>query len=593
MFFNNLETFGLTKGRVIAFIGLTLGTAFFEGFGIAMFLPLLEYIEKGRDLAILADSSNLWQRLIGVFNFFSIQVSLFSLAGVILSLLMLRIIFSYIQKIYAAWLLQNSMCHTRNNLFAVYLRAEFSFFDKQATGTIVNLIITETMRVGSLISSLLTLVTHGMVITGFAVVLLWLSPAITAFSVFFLGLSGFLVNYYLRHTKSLSRATTLSNKQFAFLLVEKLSAIRLIKLTASQEREIDNEIAASVSVRDNMFWLKKLNARIDLLLEPLVVTGALVIFLVAVNFFHMTLSMVGLIMLILLRILPLSKEFLRSKQTVTSCLGSLEAVQSSLHEASQVYESSGGKKIFAGLDKGIKFETVSFAYSSDGPLVLDKLNLFLPAGKMTALVGPSGAGKSTLADLIPLLRKPRRGKIYFDGVNADDFNLSSLRQAISFVSQDIDILNATVRENVKFANPSATDEEILNALELAKAKNFILGLPGGLDTILGERGLRLSGGQRQRLSLARALLQQASILILDEPTSALDSEVEQDIQETMSYLRYTKKMTIVVIAHRMSTIKMADKIIVLQDGHLAEQGTHKDLVKSEDWYAKVCELQLG
>lgn len=197
-----------------------------------------------------------------------------------------------------------------------------------------------------------------------------------------------------------------------------------------------------------------------------------------------------------------------------------------------------------------------------------------------------------MADLIPSLHAPIEGRVLFDGIDSGEFDLDSLRRGIAFVSQDAAILDDTVAENLRFVRPNATDAQLWDALYRAQAADFVKALELGLETPLGERGTRLSGGQKQRISLARALLQDASVLVLDEPTSALDADTERDIQQAMSILRASGRVTIVVIAHRLSTIRDADQIVVMNDGRVVECGSHEELLVSEEWYSRVAGYQV-
>ncbi len=592
VFLKDIHNFGLNRTRIFLFLSLSLSAAFFDGFGMAMFLPVLEFIEKGRDLAALEGSSRMWEWIFAGFDLFGLGVSLAGLLGAVLVLMMLRVVFTYVRQVYIAWLSQDVLHQTRTNLFSAYARAGYGLFDNLSTGHIANLLTTETQRAGGYFSALFALIANMVVIAGYILLLFWLSASMTFFATILLVVGGLAVSYFIRRTKRLSRQTTISNKDFSFLLIERLTAIRLLKLSTAGKRESAKVAGASVRVRDNMYGMAKLNARIDLLLEPFVVAAGVVILFAAVTAFKMSLSQIGLFMLVLLRLLPLCKELLRSRQSVMAGIGGIEAVRFGLDQALKACEPESGRgKSFKGLSQGIEFREVGFSYPGQAGPALSDISLTIPAGRITALVGPSGAGKSTLADLLPRLREPGAGAILFDGVEAKAYSLDSLRRGMAFVSQDTSILNDTVRANVAFARPEADEAEVRQALVKARALEFVESLPQGLETVLGERGAKLSGGQRQRISLARALLQKASILILDEPTSALDSETEKDIQAVINELRKTGETTIVIIAHRFSTIREADKIVVLRDGKIVEQGTHDELVISEHWYARVSGLQ--
>ena len=243
------------------------------------------------------------------------------------------------------------------------------------------------------------------------------------------------------------------------------------------------------------------------------------------------------------------------------------------------------------LHQQIEIRHVDFNYAEEGRPVLRDVNLTVPAGKMVALVGESGGGKSTLTKLLPRFHDPVAGEVRWDGVDLRDVKLSSLRRQIALVTQETVLFNDTVRYNITYGRPNATDAEIEGAARIAFAHDFICELPDGYDTIIGERGTFLSGGQRQRLAIARAVLIDAPVLILDEATSALDAESEQLVQRAISNL--IRNRTTIVIAHRLSTIRKADAIVVLEAGKIIEQGTHAELLARGGQYQKLYELQFA
>ena len=251
---------------------------------------------------------------------------------------------------------------------------------------------------------------------------------------------------------------------------------------------------------------------------------------------------------------------------------------------------SPNAKVAPHFNGNIHYDNVSFEYD-DGRPVLENINLEIKAGEMVAFVGPSGTGKTTLINLLPRFYDTTKGSISIDGVNIKDYTLSSLRGQIGTVQQDVFLFNGTIRENVLYGKLDASDEEVERAIEAAKLKEVIEEFPEGLETPIGERGVKLSGGQKQRLSIARIFLKNPSILILDEATSALDTQTEQFIQNSFDEL--SKGRTTLVIAHRLATIKNVDRIIVVTPDGIVEQGTHKELLEKNGHYAELYYAQFG
>ncbi|PMB21258.1 ABC transporter ATP-binding protein, partial [Fischerella thermalis CCMEE 5198] len=239
----------------------------------------------------------------------------------------------------------------------------------------------------------------------------------------------------------------------------------------------------------------------------------------------------------------------------------------------------------------IKFNHVSFAYPGHEKMVLKDVDLYLPRGTTLALVGSSGAGKSTIADLLPRFYDPISGSITIDGIDIREFEITSLRKGMAIVSQDTFLFNDSVRNNIAYGRPDATDDEIITAAKQANAYEFISKLPQGFDTLIGDRGVMLSGGQKQRLAIARALLQNPEILILDEATSALDTVSECLVQEAIDDL--SRDRTTLIIAHRLSTVQKADQIAVLDQGRVVEVGTHEELLQKNGHYYRLYSMQFG
>ncbi len=278
-------------------------------------------------------------------------------------------------------------------------------------------------------------------------------------------------------------------------------------------------------------------------------------------------------------------EFYKSHKKASAAIKRLIKFKSIIPEAMK-----HGDKILANLRGELKFSNVEFCYIKDKP-VLKGINLKIKAGESVALVGQSGVGKSTLSELILGYYKPSRGNILLDNVNLSELNLQWLRKEMAIVPQDLSILNETLLRNIKYANPKSLFEEVVNAAKAAGAHNFIMKLPKKYETLVGERGIKLSMGQKQRIALTMAFLKNPKVLILDEPTSALDAESEKIVQEGIK--RLIKGRTTIIIAHRFSTVKNADKIVVLDQGKIVEVGKHEELMRKKGKYYHLYSLQMG
>jgi subfamily B ATP-binding cassette protein MsbA len=297
--------------------------------------------------------------------------------------------------------------------------------------------------------------------------------------------------------------------------------------------------------------------------------------------------MVIVFLLATLRLTSPLKAIVQFPTTWAQGMASVERIFSLLDQPAS--EPDDGPTRRATFARDLAYEHVHFAYEPGTPVLRD-VSFTVPAGRVVALVGPSGAGKSTLVDLLPRLRDPTSGRIRLDGVPLTELDRSSVRGLMGVVSQDTVLFHDTVHANIAYGSAGATREQVEEAARAANAHEFLIQLPHGYDTVLGERGSRLSGGQRQRVAIARALLRNAPILILDEATSALDTQSERLVQEAIERLKANR--TVLVIAHRLATVRDADEILVLDEGRIVQRGSHAGLLTQGGLYRRLYELQF-
>ncbi|MDY7037867.1 MAG: ABC transporter ATP-binding protein, partial [Thermodesulfobacteriota bacterium] len=517
--------------------------------------------------------------------------NLIALMSIVFGLLMIRQFFNYLKSIYSKWITENILSDIRSAGFKRFTSADIPFYDSHGVGQLINVLTVDGLRAGGGIFSFFNLLTALMIFFLYFIFLLTLSMGMTVFALGIMSCVGFILKSRIKSSGEIGVKISKYNEKMSSSIVERLNGIRLLKLSATEHNETAYIKDLSENIKINSYNLTRIRARMELVVDPMVILAGLIILYFSSEVFHMTLAKTGIFIFILLRLMPYTKLIFISRQSMAGFSGSLLRVRDLLDEAGKSNIIKGGNITELKLQKGIRFEDVSFYYNHDNGFLLKDLNILIHAGKMTALVGRSGAGKSTLVDLIPRLRVPVKGRITIDDIPIENFDLRTLRRSIAFVSQEGFLFNDTIEDNIRYCRPEATKDDIIKVTKMAYADHFVREFPDGYRTVVGERGVKLSGGQRQRIILARALLQKASIIILDEPTSSLDSESEIYIQKAMERIIAEKNITMIIIAHRLSTIRRADQIIILDKGRVMECGSHGELMHEDSWYADMVKMQ--
>jgi ABC-type multidrug transport system fused ATPase/permease subunit len=466
-----------------------------------------------------------------------------------------------------------------------------SYYDTHQTGKLLSTLTTDVSTIQDFASStLLNILVDAITIIGMIGIMFYLDSDFTLVA---LAVAPFLLFFVARFKKAMKKATREVRKDQSNMLVvlqQGLESIRAVNafgrenfedaklqkvsqetfFAAMKARKVKSAVSPFVTVIVSLCTAFVLWRGADLVIKGAMSVGALTVFLWYMNKFFSPVQ-----------------NLAKMTSSIAQVTVALERIQTILNTDTIISEKPTA--INPGKFNGkIVFDHVSFAYNTGSPVIND-FNLTINPGKRIGICGPTGSGKTTLVSLIARFYDPTAGRLLIDGTDITDFTLDGLRGEIGFVLQDTVLFYGSIRENIAYGRPDATNEEIIEAAKLANADEFIEKMTHGYDTLVGERGVTLSGGQRQRIGIARAVVRNSPILILDEPTASLDTESEKIVMEALEKLMQGR--TVITIAHRLSTIRDADKIIVLECGLIAEQGTHEELLKNAGMYADLWNVQ--
>ena len=588
LFMKHARALGFERRWVVLIIGLQFVSVLFEGIGLGMFLPILQYIRADGDMAALTADSDLWEALVTAFERVGLPVNLATLLTVSFLMFGFRQLFQYLRLLFTNKVKFGMVRKIRCETFDMFVRADISLHDNLKSGNFVNeMTIEVTNATGCLIAyiNFVGLLIMGVVYAGW---LILLSPMMTISAIAIFAMTALALTGLMSKGRRLGYSVTAINQEVGQFLVQRLQALRLIRLAGMETAESSEVRGLANTQHDHLVSLTAITAATQVLAEPIILFGGFVLLYLSLTILDLPIEVVLIVFAVMFRMLPVVKEALIRRQAFLSALGSVDAVTTRSQELAAAAEVCDKTLEPGRLATAITFENVSFAYNPDGGIpALKDVSLTIDAQNITAIVGPSGAGKSTLIDMLPRLRHPDSGRILYDGTPLDDFNLVALRRKFAFAPQTPLMMDVTVAEHIAYGSPDVTQADIERAARLANAHEFIMELSDGYRTRIGEGGKQLSGGQRQRLDLARTLTGSASVLILDEPTSALDVESEARFIDALRTIRRETDITVIVIAHRFNTISMADRIVVMENGLVTENGTHRSLADKGGWYSRM------
>jgi len=510
---------------------------------------------------------------------------------VIISIFLLKNFTNYIALFFATFLRNGVLRDMRNAMYKKVIELPLSFFSEKRKGDVMARIASDVGEVQNSYLSILELIIKEPLTIIFSIgAMLYISPKLTAFVFVFIPISGLVISMVGKRLKKQSSRAQGEQGIFLSVIEETLGGLKVIKSFTS-ERYFRNKFEGSTE-RYNVLANKIMNRQnlASPLSEFMGITVIAVLLWFGGRMVLVEESLKGAdfigFMGLAYNILTPAKAISKASYDIKRGNAAADRLMEILEQENPITSKPDAieRNIF---ENQIAIEGINFKYEEEN--VLKNFSLTVPKGQTVALVGQSGSGKSTIANLLTRFYDVQDGSVKVDGVDVKDYSLDSLRGLMGLVTQDSILFNDTIRNNVALGKEDATDEEILDALKIANAYEFVKDLPNGIHTNIGDSGNKLSGGQKQRLSIARAVLKNPPIMILDEATSALDTESERLVQQALENMMQNR--TSVVIAHRLSTIQKADKIVVMKKGEIVEQGTHDELIAREGAYKKLVMMQ--
>jgi ATP-binding cassette, subfamily B, bacterial MsbA len=570
-------------------------SALFSGISTALIVPLLLGGLSG-DLLNLNKAPNIIKKLMSFFDAFPDDYKPLAMFGVVLLAIILKNVTSYLSALTTGHLSRALVNNMKLDGLAMLLEVDLDFYAKHKAGDIMSHLSHDIGQTASTIQTGIVIARTIITILVYLVLLILISWQLTIISTVLVALVFFLNQVFLNYSRKRGKDLSQISKDYSNKILEIITANRLIRSAKSEQEEYQKAKDLTLELEKAQFRLQMndqalppLNEILGIfILLAIVVSGR---YLFSGNLQSLTTVLLSYLLL-LYKLLPYVSQLNQARNQLAKRVYSIQITAHFLRKDNKPFMfASDRPHIYKQLKQGIHFENVSFSYPESNRVILDRLNLWIPKGQTIALVGASGAGKSTMADLLPRFYDPTEGRITVDDIDLKEYDLKSLRSAIGIVSQDTFLFNNSIRHNLTYGLHNVTEERLIEATKRANAYEFIVQLPNGFETEIGDRGVLLSGGQRQRLAIARALIRDPDILILDEATSALDTASERLVQQAIDEL--CKDRTILAIAHRLSTIQKAHQIVVLDRGQIVETGTHHQLLAKNGYYARLHAMQFS
>ncbi|PAE10677.1 multidrug ABC transporter [Niallia circulans] len=584
VFFKKLQAVTGTKMYLNIFLSILISAL--EGISIYLLIPMLSVIGL---LNMQINDLFPITLIVAAMEKLPFQLNLTSVLLIYLLLIGGQALLQRSQTILNTDIQQNFIKQLRLETYESLIKVKWEYMLRKRKSDFNYILTTEISRVGVGTHSIIQLIS----IVFFTIVQIMLafllSPSLTSIVLIIGGLLSIFMRKFVRNSKTIGKETTELMNDYFGGITEQFSGMKDMKSNMLEPSFFDWFQSKSHLIHHNVMNLVRLNAKSVFIYR--LMAGILIVLFVSISFSFLKLPPEKLMVIILIfsRLWPRFSSLQSNVEQIVSMFPALDHVLRVQAESNKSQEWSTFRtrewEPFT-LEQAIECDRVYFRYQpSQEDWTLTNVNIHFPLKKTTAIVGPSGAGKTTLVDLVMGLLQPEKGRLLVNGKSLTEEELLLYRNSISYVAQEPFLFHSSIRDNLLMVAPKATELELWQALSFAAAENFVKQMPEGLDTVIGDRGIRLSGGERQRLVLARAILRKPAILILDEATSALDSENEQKIQQAIDQLK--GRMTIIVIAHRLSTIRNADKVMVLESGKVIQEGEYKQLAQTKGALRKM------
>ena len=592
-----LNTYGLSNWVILFLFLLSFVSIFTQMLGVSIFIPIFEFIFHGNmPNEANADSNKFIYYLQTIISFFGGSVGIESLLITAFVFFLIGQILTYLISIINVYFSGKMTRDMRSKFFSNYLQAESNYYDKVDMGTFVNITTTELSGAITGVIAPIKLMVAIVSAVGSFFVLFLLSYQMTLLAVSLTSIALIYPMILIKRTIEAGRVNTQYNNTLVSFLMDKLRSPRLVRLSGTANAEEKEYSSITEQQRVNTLKIQLLKELVGIIFEPVVVLVSLVILYIAITWLDVSANMIMVYMIIMVKLVPIVRSILNQKQSINRNRGPIESIdklleniETSRREKAKKAQNDFQNKSILEIDQ-IEFKHVYYQYSADKNYALSDISLELEKATVVAIVGPSGSGKSTLIDLLSTYRYPSKGELLFNGLSFSNYKEKDLIAQISYVPQQPQIFDGSMYDHILYGSKGKTKGDAIQATKLSGAFQFIERLELGFETLLRDNGGNLSGGQRFKLDLSRALMSDASVLILDEPTSALDYDSKKAFIETVMEIKNKTQKFIVVITHDFSVLPFFEKIVVLSNGTIGSYDSHENLVRSNEWYANGISL---